>query len=217
MIGRWTAGPAARKTGALAVLIAAPVVGTVVVLASMAGPASAVVHRHAAPSGAVALRTLVARVQVHSGPTFSSRVTARIMRPGTRVKIDCYAEGSRLAGNPIWYRVSKPVLGYITSYYLDSHLDPMAGVARCQAQRFSRTYHVLVPGVHIRFWPTASSARLRTLGRVGTSVTVNCYALGQSIRADRVWYHVTRPMDGFISGSHLNTGRDPAHGIPACW
>ncbi len=217
MIGRWMAWPAAKKTGALAMLIATPVAGTVVVLASMAGPASAGVHRHAVPSRAVTLRTLVAKVQVHSGPTFSSRVTARIMRPGTAVKIDCYAEGSRLAGNPIWYRVSKPVLGYVTSYYMDSHYDPMAGVARCKAQRFSRTYHVLVSGVHIRFWPTASSARLRTLGRVGAKVTVNCYTLGQSIQGDRVWYHVTRPIGGFIAGSHLDTGRDPAHGIPACW
>jgi hypothetical protein len=100
---------------------------------------------------------------------------------------------------------------------MDSHYDPVRGVSRCQAAPFSRTYRIIVKGVHIRFWPTAFATKLATLGRVGSTVTVNCYTYGEDISGDRVWYHVTRPMSGFVAGSHLNTGRDPAPGIPACW
>lgn len=201
----------------MALLISAPLAVTVAVAGIMAGSASAGTARHAAAAGTVTLRTLVANVIVRTGPALSARVTGHIMRRGTRVRIACYADGSLLAGNPVWYRLSSPVRGYVTSYYMDSHYDPVAGVARCPAPGFSRAYHVLVAGVHIRFWPTASSTRLATLGRAGTTVTVNCYTFGQSIGGDRVWYHVISPKRGFIAGSHLNTGRDPAHGIPACW
>jgi hypothetical protein len=201
----------------MALLISAPLAVAVAVAGIMAGSASAGVTRHTAVARTVTLRTLVANVRVRTGPDLSARVTGHIKRRGTMVRIACYSDGSLLAGNPVWYRLSSPVRGYVTSYYMNSHYDPVAGVARCPAPGFSRAYRVLVAGVHIRFWPSATSTKLATLGRVGTMVTVNCYTFGQSIGGDRVWYHLTSPKRGFVSGSHLNTGRDPAHGIPACW
>ena len=56
-----------------------------------------------------------------------------------------------------------------------------------------------------------------TLGRMGSRITVNCYVMGQKSGGDPVWYHSTRPKAGFVSGSLLNTGRDPAYKVPACW
>jgi hypothetical protein len=227
MMGQGMAGRSARKLRTAALLVGAPAVLAVTVLGvagpASAGPAAAGLPAAAAHSArpaaarAVVLRTLVARVHVRSGPKVSFRVKATIRRRGTAVTVSCYVDGTRIAGNPIWYRLSRPVKGYVTSYYMDSHYDPVRGVSRCQTAPFSRTYRIIVNGVHIRFWPTAFAARLATLGRVGTMVTVNCYTYGENISGDRVWYHVTRPMSGFVAGSHLNTGRDPAPGIPACW
>ena len=136
---------------------------------------------------------------------------------GARVTVQCYAQGARVAGNPIWYQVSRPLRGYVTSYYINSHDDPASGVARCAVRPFSRTYHTLVAGVHIRYWPTANSTRLATLRRMGSKVTVNCYVQGQKTSGDVVWYHAVRPEAGFVSGSLLNTGHDPAYKVPPCW
>jgi hypothetical protein len=245
MIGLSTARPAAGcRTRALAMrALAKPVVAAVAVAVLLAvgmaaaGPASAAAHHRPGHRRAerhyvnVTLATLVAGIAVHSKPTMSSGVTGRISRRGTRVTIDCYVTGSRIAGNPVWYRLSDPVAGFLTSYFADSHYDPVAGVRRCPKVRpkahkhrrahadaqFSRAYRTLVTGVHIRYWPTAMATLLATISRVGSRVTVNCYVLGEMIGRDAVWYHVTSPVSGFISGSHLNTGRDPAYGIPACW
>jgi hypothetical protein len=208
-----------------------------------AGPASAAVHhrltvhhrpavhhqqaRHRRAATTVTLHTLVARIRVHNAPATRAKVTGTITRSGTRVTVSCYSRGDRVAGNPVWYQISRPVKGFVTSYYMASHYDPVAGVTRCAAVKhrdpkaskpaFRRMYRTLVKGVHVRYWPTTTATRLATLGRVGSTVTVNCYVNGQKISGDVIWYHVTNPLAGFVAGVNLNTGEDPAFGIPACW
>jgi hypothetical protein len=227
MSGRWIARPSFAQLCAVAMVACVPLAAASAVAASTFGAgtgvglaartATAGVYRHAKPIRWVTLQTLVANVSAHSGPGPNYRVTGRIKRRGTNVRIACYAYGRSVAGNPVWYRLSGPVRGYVTSYFVDSHVDPAAGVQSCSSRPFSRTYRTIVKGVHIRYWPTAGSTRLMTLGRAGARVAVNCYTFGQSAGGDRVWYHVIEPMNGFVAGSHLNTGRDPARGIPACW
>lgn len=236
MTGRRIARPAAARVCAIAMLAAITIAGL-----GMAGPATAATHAgpaaqhrsaahhglaarhhsilrsHRARARSVTLTTLVAGVAVRTKPALGSRVIARIRKRGTRVTLQCYARGTRIAGNPIWYRLSRPLRGYVTSYYMNSHKDPVAGVARCASGPFGRTYRTLVSGVHIRYWPTAAATRLATLGRPGSKVTINCYVHGQLVSGDAVWYHVIRPVAGFVAGAHLNTGRDPAYKIPACW
>jgi hypothetical protein len=227
MNGRRIARPAATRLSAVAMLAA-----MTVVTVGAAGPASAAARsrpavparqhkaaaRHQAErTRAVTLTTLVHRLAVRNRPTSASRLAGRIENRGARVTVSCYTKGARVAGNPIWYQVSKPLRGYVTSYYINSHNDPATGVKPCADLVFSRTYRTLVGGVHIRIWPTANSTRLTTLGRMGSRITVNCYVLGQKSAGDPVWYHSTRPKAGFVAGSLLNTGRDPAYKVPACW
>lgn len=227
MNGRRISRPAATRLSAIAMLAAMTVVSF-----GQAGPASAAAHSRPAASArqhtaatrqqaertrAVTLTTLVHRLAVRNRPTSASRLTGRIKNRGTRVTVSCYTMGARVAGNPIWYQVSRPLRGYVTSYYINSHNDPATGVKPCADPPFSRTYRTLVGGVHIRDWPTANSTRLATLGRMGSRITVNCYVMGQKSGGDPVWYHSTRPKAGFVSGSLLNTGRDPAYKVPACW
>ncbi|HXW44507.1 MAG TPA: hypothetical protein VEL03_06960 [Streptosporangiaceae bacterium] len=213
MIGRHVTRPRARKLRALALLLCAPAAVAVTVI-SISAPASARSHSH--PSRAITLTTLEGNVGVRSGPSTTAHLIGHISPSGTTVTVDCYVYGGQVAGNPVWYRVSRPLSGYLTSYYMDSHYDPVRGVRRCRPPQFRRTYHALVRGVHIRYWPAAFAQRLATLGRVGTRVSVNCYTYGQDIQGDRVWYHVVRPMAGYVAGLHLNTGRDPASGVPRC-
>jgi hypothetical protein len=240
MIGRWIARPLAGKTAATALLVSVPA-AMMVIAGGAAGPASAAVHHrptlhhrlashrrqasHRRADATVTLQTLVGRIRVHSAPASAAKVTGTITRSGTRVTISCYSRGNRVAGNPVWYHLSRPVKGFVTSYYMNSHVDPVAGIARCSAAAprrttkpaFRRMYRTIVKGVHIRYWPTTVATRLATLSRVGSTVTVDCYVAGQKISGDLVWYHVTHPVAGFVAGLNLNTGQDPAYGIPACW
>jgi hypothetical protein len=204
--------PALTRLCAIAMLAA-----TTVTTLGAAGPASAATAHYASRTRAVTLTTLVRGVAVRSKPTSASKLAGRIRQRGAKVTVQCYAQGARFGGNPIWYRVSKPLRGYVTAYNINSHQDPASGVARCADPAFSRTYHTLVRGVHIRSWPTSASTRLRTLGRMGSKVTITCYVTGQKTNGDSIWYHTVRPLAGFVSGSLLNTGHDPAFKVPACW
>jgi hypothetical protein len=245
MIGRWIARPSVTWMSTITMLVAMTMTalgtaGTATAAAyhkPAARHALAVQHRDARhgttatrhktgtrrtasarrTAGTVTLATLVAGVAVRTKPQVTAHLEGRIKASGTKVKVQCYARGSRVAGNPVWYRLASPVRGFVTSYYLNSHYDPVAGVARCTSPPFRRNYHTLVAGVHIRYWPTAFATMLATLGRMGSKVTVSCYVLGEAISGDDVWYHVTKPVSGFVSGSHLNTGHDPAYRIPSCW
>jgi hypothetical protein len=239
MIGRRIARPPAGKTAATALIALVPA-AMMVMAGGPAAPASAAVHHqpavhhrqtsHKRADTTVTLKTLVARIRVHTAPATKAKVTGTITRSGTRVTVSCFSRGDRVAGNPVWYQLSRPVKGFVTSYYLASHLDPVAGVTRCAVVKhkdpksakpakpaFRRMYRTLAKGVHVRYWPTTTATRLATLGRVGSTVTVNCYVNGQKITGDVIWYHVTKPLAGFVAGVNLNTGEDPAFGIPACW
>jgi hypothetical protein len=214
MIGRHAARPTARKLRALGLFLCAPA-AIAVAVPGVAWPASTRPHSHQQVRG-ITLTTLEGRVRVLSAPASRASVVGHIASSGTAVTVDCYVYGSSVAGNPVWYRISSPVTGYVTSYYMDSHYDPVQGVQRCAAPLFRRTYHALVADVHIRYWPAAYAQRMATLVRVGAPVTVTCYTAGEDIQGDNVWYHVVKPSVGYVAGLHLNTGRDPAPGVPRC-
>ncbi len=189
----------------------------VALMLGFAVPALARTPAHALPAhrgSAVSLRTLVRHVNVRSEPSNHARIVGTISKSGTVVAIACYAMGTSVAGNPVWYRISAPVNGYITSYYTTTHLDPAAGVAKCRS--FSRPYHTVVKGLHVRTRPTTAAKITTVLGKVGTKITVNCYSHGQDISGDPIWYHIVTPRAGYVAGLNLDTGYDPAAGVPAC-
>lgn len=79
-----------------------------------------------------------------------------------------------------------------------------------------RTYQTVVAGLRVRNAPSASAPVIGMLGAVGSRAGVNCYALGSSVSGDSVWYHLVSPDIGYVAGFYLNTGHDPAAGIPQC-
>jgi hypothetical protein len=216
MIGRLRTGRTAWRAGSTWRLVAVPV--SVLALAlGMAVPAIAGTTHHAVPARTIILRTLVGNVVVRSAPRRHARIIGHVGRPGTKIAVSCFATGSPIAGNPVWYRLAAPARGYITSYYTATHVDPVAGVTRCAAGAvFSQPYRTLVRGVHIRALPSSISAIRMTLGRMGAAVAVSCYTMGQDIQGDSVWYHTLAPKKGFVAGLNLNTGSDPVQGVPSC-
>ena len=106
-----------------------------------------------------------------------------------------------------------PRAGFAAGYYLNTGRDPAAGVPACAVRHVYRT---LVTGLRIRKAPHTLAAVVDVLGAAGSRVTVNCFAYGSSVFGDSVWYHTVAPRAGFAAGYYLNTGRDPAPGIPHC-
>ena len=109
MNGRQIARPAVTRLCAIAMLAA-----TTVTTLGQTGPAAAATVHHVSRTRAVTLTTLVRGVAVRSRPTSASKLAGRIEERGARVTVQCYTQGARFAGNPIWYRVSKPLRGYVT-------------------------------------------------------------------------------------------------------
>ena len=68
----------------------------------------------------------------------------------------------------------------------------------------------------MRTAPTTAAATIVLLAGAGSKVTVNCYAIGSPVFGDSVWYHIVKPLSGFVAGFYLDTGRDPAAGIGHC-
>jgi hypothetical protein len=77
-------------------------------------------------------------------------------------------------------------------------------------------YSTLVHGLHVRKKPTTAATAVAVLGPAGAEVVVNCYTFGSSVFGDNVWYHIVKPLSGYVAGFYLDTGRDPAPGIRHC-
>ena len=77
-------------------------------------------------------------------------------------------------------------------------------------------YSTLAHGLHVRTRPATAAPAVAVLGPRGSEVTVNCFAVGTAVFGDRIWYHIVKPLSGFVAGFYLDTGRDPAPGIGHC-
>ena len=77
-------------------------------------------------------------------------------------------------------------------------------------------YQTVVTGLRVRSAPGTSAATVAVLGAAGTRVAVDCWTLGTSVFGDSAWYHLVAPYTGYVAGFYLNTGRDPAAGVPRC-
>jgi hypothetical protein len=77
-------------------------------------------------------------------------------------------------------------------------------------------YQTLVKGLRVRNAPNTSAQAVGVLGVAGSHVAVDCYAVGNPVFGDAAWYHTVAPHAGYVAGFYLNTGRDPATGVPLC-
>ena len=183
----------------------------------LASPASAapqpVTAAQHVQASAHVYRTLIKGLHVRKAPTTTAPVRAVLGAAGTKVSVNCYAIGSSVFGDRVWYLIVKPHAGFVAGFYLSTGPDPAKGVPACNALH---VYQTVIKGLHVRKAPTTAAQVLAVLGAAGTRVSVNCYAIGSSVFGDRVWYLIVKPHAGFVAGFYLSTGPDPAKGIRRC-
>ena len=184
-------------------MLASPVAAAPSANAALVRPASTVHH----------YRTVVRHLRVRKAPHTAAPVVHVLGAAGTRVSVTCFAVGSSVNGDRIWYRIVAPAAGFVAGFYLNTGRDPAAGVPACEVLHLYRT---LVTGLRVRAKPSTSSAVVHVLGAAGSLVVVNCFKTGTPVFKDNVWYHLVAPHYGFVAGVHLNTGQDPAKGVRHC-
>ncbi|SDJ67216.1 hypothetical protein SAMN04487820_101189 [Actinopolyspora mzabensis] len=74
--------------------------------------------------------------------------------------------------------------------------------------------------LNVRTGPATSYTALSRAPE-GKSMAIDCWSFGESIKGDNIWYYITWVSSfdghsGFVTGYYLNTGPDPAPGIPQC-
>ena len=184
-------------------MLASPVAAAPSANAALVRPASTVHH----------YRTVVRHLRVRKAPHTAAPVVHVLGAAGTRVSVTCFAVGSSVNGDRIWYHFVAPAAGFVAGFYLNTGRDPAAGVPACEVLHLYRT---LVTGLRVRAKPSTSSAVVHVLGAAGSLVVVNCFKTGTPVFKDNVWYHLVAPHYGFVAGVHLNTGQDPAKGVRHC-
>jgi hypothetical protein len=160
--------------------------------------------------------TLAHGLHVRTRPTTAATVVAVLGPAGTEVVVNCYAFGSPVFRDNVWYHIVKPLSGYVSGFYLNTGRDPAAGIPACSGHRHRHVFHTLAHGLHVRTAPTTTATTVVRLGPAGTKVVVNCFAVGKPVFGDEIWYHIVNPAIGFVSGFYLDTGHDPAAGIREC-
>lgn len=204
-LGRWRA---AAELALVPLSVMAAVVALMAPASAASGPGARPIHR-------VVLTTLVPGLHVRGAPDLHAAILSRLGPRGTKVTVDCWARGSAVAGNPIWYHLASPRHGYSTSHFISGRRDPYPGLVRC-VPGFRRVYRTRIAALRIRSGPGIRFLTLGRTGRAGSEVTVTCWTRGQRIYGDPIWYHLIKPLHGFAAGFYLNTGPDPARGVPHC-
>lgn len=80
--------------------------------------------------------TSIPGLNVRVRPTTSSPVVASIDRTGTRVEIECVADGEPVHGDTVWYRISRPSTGYVTNYYVRTDGNVLADTRRVEPRPY---------------------------------------------------------------------------------
>jgi hypothetical protein len=168
-----------------------------------------------APARTHVYRTLVTGLAVREAATTASLKRAVLGAAGTKVRVRCFVVGQPVGGDNIWYMITSPHAGLVVGFYLNTGSDPALGIPSC-VRPVQHVYQTLVTGLAVRAAPSSSSTKRGALGPAGTDVTVRCYAVGESVSGDHVWYRIAAPRTGMVAGFYLDTGRDPATGISHC-
>src|SRR5260370_40386575 len=193
--------------------VAAAVAATLV----LTGSASATIAaQRKNPAGGSSFRTLFDTVRVFAAASMHAPVRDKLTGTGTRISVKCWTSGPDYKNMPIWYQISAPVAGYVSAFNLATHFSPARGISHCVLPPFSVRYYALEADLRIRTAPSISAGISGHLVHIGSEAIVNCYQIGSPIFCDPIWYHALSPTTGYVAGRFLNTGCDPALGIPRC-
>lgn len=202
-------GVAARSAA-----VAGGAAAAAVLLASSAASAASAPHQHHAASRN--MRTLFSSVRVFTSATGRAAVSGTVRGTGTAVSVLCWTTGSYYKDTPIWYEVTSPAAGYVSAFSMNAHFAPAVGMPHCLSPAFRAGFNALEASQRIRTAPSTGASVAGYLGPVGSRVKIDCYVKGSTVFQDPVWYHTVGPQAGYVAGRLLNTGGDPAPGVPRC-
>jgi transcriptional regulator of nitric oxide reductase len=208
-----TALSARRKLAGRAAIPAAAVAATLMLASSAAAAAPA---SDSVPAGGRSLQTLFGNVKVFASASTEAVASGQLGPRGTAVSVTCWTTGLDYNGNPIWYRISAPVKGYVAEFNIAAHFAPALGVPHCHSPAFSAVFNSLEVNLRIRAAPSTTAKISGYLVSIGSNATLDCYVTGTVILGDAIWYHAVSPAVGYVTGRFLNTGGDPAPGVPRC-
>jgi hypothetical protein len=203
-----------RRSARPAAIAVSAAVAAVVLASSAAAATPAGHHRHRA--GGHSLATLFSSVRVFNSASFRGAIRGKVTGHGTRVNVLCWTTGAFYKDTPIWYEISSPFSGYVSAFSMMAHYSPAVGVPHCLSPRFREQFNALEANLRIRKSAAISATVLGRLGGVGSKIKIDCYVKGTPVFQDPVWYHAVAPMSGYVTGRLLNTGGDPAPGVPRC-
>jgi hypothetical protein len=201
----------------LALAVAGVPLAAALTTVMLASPSLAATQASVTPAGGPALsaqvhRTTVKNLHVRKKPSTSATVVAVLKKAGTKVTVNCWSHGTKVLGDPVWYHITKPHVGFVAGFYLDTGADPAAGIPNCN----NRVFATIISNLHVRTKPHVKATVVAVLKKAGTLVRISCWTRGSSVFGDNVWYHITKPAVGFVAGFYVNTGPDPRPGIPHC-
>ncbi|HYB86292.1 MAG TPA: SH3 domain-containing protein [Streptosporangiaceae bacterium] len=183
----------------------------------LTSPSLAATQSSVTPAGGPALaaqvhRTTISNLHVRKKPSTSATVVAVLKKAGTKVTVNCWTRGTSVFGDNVWYHITKPHVGFVAGFYLNTGADPAAGIPNCN----NRVFATIIANLHVRTKPHVKATVVAVLKKAGTLVRISCWTRGSSVFGDNVWYHITKPHVGFVAGFYINTGPDPRPGIPHC-
>ncbi len=181
---------------------------------TLAGSAAAAVP--AAKPAQHSLVTLFANVRAYVTPSMHAGVQGTLGPSGTTATVLCWTSGFEYKEIPVWYQVSAPVSGYVAAFNMAAHFAPAAHIPHCATPVFHEEFNALAANLRIRQGPSTTAAIAGYLPAVGSVVKVACFVRGTPIFGDPIWYQTITPSAGYVTGRFLNTGGDPAPGVPRC-
>jgi hypothetical protein len=203
---------------------AVPVVAAIATLmlassAAAAPPARSSGFVSASTSGSTggrSLQTLRGRVRVFASATTAAATNGQLGGSGTGVSVSCWTTGSYYGDNSIWYQISAPMTGYVAAFDLAAHFSPAPRIQHCRTPAFSEVFNSLETNLRIRTGPSTTATIAGYLVSIGSRARIDCYVTGSVILDDAIWYRTVSPVNGYVTGRFLNTGGDPAPGVPRC-
>ena len=73
-----------------------------------------------------------------------------------------------------------------------------------------------VSGLNIRAAPTTASRVVGRLSGAGSSVQVECFTRGQAIHGQTIWYRISAPHRGYVTGYYVRADSTTRTNTPRC-
>jgi len=167
-----------------------------------------------AASNAEAITTYTGKVTANGGLTIRTGPSSHVgtkggVAKGATVKIDCKVVGTNVDGNRYWYALSGN-RGWVSARYV---ANVGAAPKYCPANDTERGFGKATTGVNLRQGPSVNDVRVGSVA-AGVALDVTCYALGQSIHGNQVWYHLTN--GSWVSAQYAKRVPAPATNWVPC-